>query len=98
MKQALLSTCAAGALFALAGVSRAADKPVTFTKDIVPILQEKCQECHRPDSLAPMSLITYEETRPWAKSIKLRVMTRQMPPWHIGIKPSASVNSRTTCP
>ena len=83
MKQALLSTCAAGALFALAGVSRAADKPVTFTKDIVPILQEKCQECHRPDSLAPMSLITYEETRPWAKSIKLRVMTRQMPPWHI---------------
>jgi hypothetical protein len=83
MKQALLSMCAAGALFTLASVSRAADKPVTFTKDIAPILQDKCQECHRPDSLAPMSLITYEETRPWAKSIKLRVMTRQMPPWHI---------------
>jgi hypothetical protein len=83
MKQALLFTCAAGALFTLAGVSRAADKAVTFTKDIAPILQDKCQECHRRDSLAPMSLITYEETRPWAKSIKLRVMTRQMPPWHI---------------
>ena len=83
MNQARLCTCAVAALFAFAGVSSAADKSVTFTKDIVPILQEKCQECHRPDSLAPMSLITYEETRPWAKSIKLRVMTRQMPPWHI---------------
>jgi len=75
--------CAVGAVFALGGVALAADGPVTFTKDIAPILQEKCQECHRPASLAPMSLVTYDETRPWAKSIKLRVMTRQMPPWHI---------------
>jgi hypothetical protein len=83
MKQTLFCMCALGALFALAGVSLAADKPVTFTKDVAPIFEEKCQECHRPGSLAPMSLVTYEETRPWAKSIKLRVMTRQMPPWHI---------------
>jgi hypothetical protein len=83
MKQTLLILCRSGVVFALAGVALAADKPVTFSKDIAPILQEKCQECHRPGSLAPMSLITYEETRPWAKSIKLRVMTRQMPPWHI---------------
>src|SRR5579863_10212012 len=83
MKQTLLCIFAVGALFALGGVSLAADKPVTFSKDIAPIFQEKCQECHRPGSLAPMSLVTYEETRPWAKSIKLRVMTRQMPPWHI---------------
>src|SRR5215469_15770362 len=60
-----------------------ADKPVTFTKDVAPILQARCQECHRKGSMAPMSLMTYEETRPWAKSIKERVLTRQMPPWHI---------------
>lgn len=56
---------------------------VTFAKDVAPILQEKCQDCHRAGSMAPMSLITYEETRPWAKSIKERVVRRQMPPWHI---------------
>src|SRR6516164_8278761 len=56
---------------------------ITFTKDIAPIFQEKCQVCHREGSIAPMSLLTYEETRPWAKSIKLRVSARQMPPWHI---------------
>src|SRR6185369_16377451 len=59
------------------------DRPVTFTKDVAPILQEKCQECHRVGSMAPMSLVTYEEARPWAKSIRQRVVTRQMPPWHI---------------
>src|SRR6202163_735073 len=59
------------------------DRPVTFTKDVAPIMQEKCQECHRAGSMAPMSLVTYEEARPWAKSIKQRVVTRQMPPWHI---------------
>jgi hypothetical protein len=56
---------------------------VTFTRDVAPILQERCQECHRKGSIAPMSLVTYEETRPWAKSIRQRVITRQMPPWHI---------------
>ena len=55
----------------------------TFTKDVAPILQEKCQGCHRAGQMAPMSLVTYEETRPWAKSMKQRVVTRQMPPWHI---------------
>jgi hypothetical protein len=58
-------------------------KPATFAKDIAPILQEKCQSCHRAGSMAPMSLVTYEETRPWAKAIKQRVVTRQMPPWHL---------------
>src|SRR3989475_5373499 len=56
---------------------------ITFTKDIAPILQEKCWACHRPDSMAPMSLVTYEDVRPWAKAIRERVLTRQMPPWHI---------------
>ena len=56
---------------------------LTFTKDIAPIFQEKCEACHRADSIAPMSLVTYEEARPWARSIKTRVSSRQMPPWHI---------------
>ena len=63
-----------------------ADEPVktpVFTKDIAPIFQDKCQACHRPGYIAPMSLVTYEETRPWARSIKARVAARQMPPWHI---------------
>src|SRR5271166_3129463 len=64
-------------------VAGAANKTVTFTKDIVPIFQEKCQDCHRKDSMAPMSLVTYQETRPWARSIKERVVQRQMPPWHL---------------
>jgi hypothetical protein len=55
----------------------------TFTKDVAPILQAKCQGCHRAGEMAPMSLVTYEETRPWARSIKQRVVSRQMPPWHL---------------
>src|SRR5947199_6903807 len=63
--------------------AQSANTAITFTKDIAPILQEKCQACHRPDSMAPMSLVTYEDVRPWAKAIRERVLTRQMPPWHI---------------
>ena len=58
-------------------------RPVTFSKDIAPIFQAKCEECHRKGTVAPMSLITYQETRPWARSIRERVLNRQMPPWHI---------------
>lgn len=75
-----------GALVALAAPVMTEDrpsKPVTFSKDIAPIIQAKCQECHQPDSIAPMSLVTYQDARPWARSIKERVSTRQMPPWHI---------------
>jgi hypothetical protein len=70
----------------LPALSIAADlntKAPTFAKDVAPILQEKCQACHRAGSMAPMSLVTYEETRPWVKDIKQRVMTRNMPPWHL---------------
>src|SRR6516162_4987823 len=45
---------------------------VTFTKDIAPILQKGCQSCHRPESIAPMPLISYEDVRPWAKAMKVR--------------------------
>jgi hypothetical protein len=61
----------------------AASDGVTFARDVAPILQQSCQVCHQPDSIAPMSLLTYEETRPWARSIKQKVLAREMPPWHI---------------
>jgi hypothetical protein len=61
----------------------AAPAQVTFSKDVAPIFQAKCQVCHQPNSIAPMSLITYQDARPWARSIKERVASRQMPPWHI---------------
>ena len=51
-------------------VAAAADTVPTFTKDIAPIFQEKCEACHRPDSIAPMSLVTFEDARPWARSIR----------------------------
>ena len=55
----------------------------TFTKDVAPILNRSCVVCHRPGSIAPMSLMTYEDTRPWARAIKLRISNREMPPWYI---------------
>mgnify|MGYP003345508021 CR=1 FL=1 len=64
-------------------------KSTTFTKDIAPIFQEKCEACHRPDSIAPMSLVNFADTRPWIRSIKARVEQRTMPPW--GIDPSVGV-------
>src|SRR6266498_5936478 len=72
-------------LLAIATPGFAADSPkqVTFSKDVAPIFQANCQECHQPNSIAPMSLITFQEVRPWARAIKERVVTRQMPPWHI---------------
>ena len=56
---------------------------VTFTKHVLPIMQRACQQCHRPGSVAPMSLLTYEEVRPWARAIKDRTAQREMPPWYI---------------
>ena len=53
----------------------------TFAKDIAPILYENCVACHRPNHLAPMSLITYADARPWARAVKTKVLAREMPPW-----------------
>src|SRR5207249_400695 len=61
----------------------ATDTAVTFTKDVASIFREKCEACHRQDSMAPMSLVTYDDARPWARAIRARVASRQMPPWHI---------------
>src|SRR5260370_1051567 len=56
--------------------------PPTFSKDVLPILQKNCQTCHRPGEVAPMSLLNYQEVRPWAAAIRTRVLTKEMPPWY----------------
>ena len=80
----IATTAAAFAAIAAAPAvaAEAAAKP-TFTKDIAPIFQEKCEACHRTDSIAPMSLVTYEEARPWARAIREEVLARRMPKWHV---------------
>src|SRR5512133_3190761 len=69
-------------LLSLAGMCSLYAQPApTFTKDIAPILQARCQVCHRPGEAAPFSLLTYEQARPWAKAIKEVVLQKKMPPW-----------------
>jgi mono/diheme cytochrome c family protein len=76
MKKLLLA-----AFLAVPSAALAADGAPTFTKDVAPILYKSCVECHRPTMFAPMSLVSYDEARPWARSIKQRVVARTMPPW-----------------
>ena len=72
------------ATLAIPGLAHAqTDATPTYTKDVAPIFRARCEACHRPGYIAPMSLQTYTESRPWARSIKNRVETRQMPPWHL---------------
>ena len=61
--------------------AEAAEGTPTFTKDVAPILFENCVSCHRPNHLAPMSLMTYDDARPWARAVKTKVLARVMPPW-----------------
>jgi len=60
--------------------------PVTFYKDVLPILQNRCQSCHRPGQMAPIAFTTYRETRPWAAAIKASVVARKMPPWTLEVR------------
>jgi len=69
--------------------------PVTFNKDVLPILQKNCQSCHRPGEIAPMSFLTYNDTKPWAKAIRAAVLTRQMPPWFADPAYGHFANDRT---
>ena len=61
-----------------------AQQAPTFTKDVAPILYKNCSQCHRPNEVAPMPLLTYEQVRPWARSIKTKVLKKEMPPWGVG--------------
>src|SRR5918997_446347 len=79
---ALLVVCIAIlASFNAAAQSQAPGAAPTFAKDIAPIMFGKCANCHRPGEVAPMSLLSYEDARPWAKAIKSKVVSREMPPW-----------------
>jgi hypothetical protein len=78
MPRSFVLTMAVGAL---AAVGTAATPSVTFNKDVLPIFENRCQECHRPGEIGPMPLLTYQETRPWAKAIRQAVVTKKMPPW-----------------
>jgi mono/diheme cytochrome c family protein len=84
-----LTLIAAAALFLCAGRLATSNvsaggtaKQPTFSKDVAPILFKNCAQCHQPDDITPFSVLTYKDVRPWAKSIKEKVVMREMPPWH----------------
>ncbi len=77
--------------------SASAPREVTYNKDVAPILYSNCVKCHRPDDIAPMSLMTYKETRLWAPAIREAVVQRKMPPWHADPKLGDFLNERRRC-
>ena len=79
MSHARTASITLAALLCASAVTMAQEP--TFYKDVLPILQKNCQSCHRPGQIAPFSMLSYESTRPWARSIKTKVESRQMPPW-----------------
>lgn len=70
-----------GLLWTAAPAASQNPSPVTFHKDVAPILQKNCESCHRPGQIGPFSMTSYKEVRPWARSIKAAVASRKMPPW-----------------
>ncbi len=84
--------CIAGFAFSLMAAST--PREVTFYKDALPIVQKRCQECHRAGEAAPMALLTYQDARPWAKAIREAVASRKMPPWHADPHFGKFVNDR----
>jgi len=93
----LLALVLVGTAVASALGSRPAAEP-TFYKDVLPILQKNCQSCHRPGEVAPMALLTYEQTRPWAKAIKEAVIEKKMPPWYADPAHGHFENDRSLSP
>jgi hypothetical protein len=80
------------------GNKKAAKEKVTFAKDVAPIFYNKCAECHRAGEIAPFSLMSYKESRPWARSIKEKVASKEMPPWHADPNHGAFANDRRLSP
>lgn len=83
LSASLIGLLLAAGLYLTFGSTSASVKTaaVTFTKDVAPIIQKNCQVCHRPGEVAPMSFMNYKEVRPWARSIREKVVSREMPPW-----------------
>lgn len=100
MKRNRLTPFAAALAVTLSSVasSVAQTTPPTFSRDVAPILYKNCASCHRPGEIAPMPLLTYEQTRPWAKSIREKVALGQMPPWHSAEPPGTFSNDRRLSP
>ncbi|HWO02368.1 MAG TPA: thiol-disulfide isomerase [Blastocatellia bacterium] len=90
----LLAVVLCSVLAAGVAASGPGDGKITFTKDVAPIFYNRCAECHRPGEIAPMSLLTYSEARPWAKAIKQKVLDRSMPPWLASAENSHFKNDR----
>src|ERR1039457_5442661 len=88
----LLTTSLLCAATAIAG---SAPSQVTFYKDVLPVLQKDCQGCHRPGQEAPMSFLTYDQTRPWANAMKQADLSTQMPPWFADPHVGKFANDRT---
>src|SRR3982751_3907765 len=86
--RSLLLVMTVATLLPAANKSTGSSSNSTFYKDVLPILQRNCQGCHRPGEAAPVSFLTYSETRPWAKAIRESVRLKRMPPWfadpHVG--------------
>jgi hypothetical protein len=81
-----------------AGGKKSSAKEVTFNKDVAPIFFAKCAECHRSGEAAPFSVLSYKDTRPWAKSIREKVANREMPPWHADPHIGEFANDRRLTP
>lgn len=93
VKRFLGASMAIGVSLMAGGIVYAADTP-TFSRDVAPILFENCAVCHRPGEIAPMSLLSYQDARPWARAIRQKVAAREMPPWHAD-SPSGTFKNET---
>jgi hypothetical protein len=80
MKRSIEQLLILGTIACVAGAADSSSS-VTFNKDVLPILQKNCQSCHRPGQIAPMSFLSYQSARPWAKAMKAAVLSKKMPPW-----------------
>src|ERR1700693_6618699 len=80
---------------AVSAVAATNSSSTTFNKEVLPILQKRCQDCHRAGEVAPMALINYQDARPWAKSIRQAVLTKKMPPWFADPSYGHFVNDRS---
>ena len=93
-KLAVPALVALSALFVAPQASAQNAAGPTFNKDVAPILYANCTNCHRPGDIAPMSLLTYKDARPWAKAIASKVADGTMPPWHADPKYGTFVGAR----
>ncbi len=91
-----LSSCLLAGMVGTAAMAATSSSPVTFNKEVLPILEKNCQSCHRPGEATPMSLLTYTDARPWAKAMKAAVLSKKMPPWFADTKVGVHFSNQMT--